>query len=150
MTLPAELARYGSTWQRATTSASCARMSTSFPLPSSPHCPPKTTVTPASSIAMQAGQVRGAKLVLAHVRNMAGCFACEKCSCQTPLLKRVSLLFIVLSVILWTAKRENTADNCIPSTLNPSGNAEGPKGGGWEQWWRATAADRCRQTAHNG
>ena len=35
------------TWQRHTTSASCAKISTSFPLPSSPHCPPSTTVTPA-------------------------------------------------------------------------------------------------------
>ena len=62
---------------------------------------------------------------------------------MTPLLKRFSLLFIVLSVILWTAKRENTTDNCTPSVLNPPGHAEEPKGmwvGGWVQW-RAPAPD---------
>ena len=34
------------TWQRHTKSASTASTSTSFPFPSSPHCPPITTVTP--------------------------------------------------------------------------------------------------------
>jgi hypothetical protein len=33
------------TWQRHTMSASCASRSTTFPLPSSPHCAPSTTVT---------------------------------------------------------------------------------------------------------
>ena len=37
------------TWARQTRSASCARMSTSFPFPSSPHCPPSTTVTAIAS-----------------------------------------------------------------------------------------------------
>lgn len=33
------------TWQRHTTSTSVAIISTTFPLPSSPHCAPRTTVT---------------------------------------------------------------------------------------------------------
>ena len=38
------------TWQRQTKSASVERMSTSFPLPSSPHCPPNTTITPGTAM----------------------------------------------------------------------------------------------------
>jgi hypothetical protein len=43
--LPGGRARERETWHRATTSKRCARMSTSFPLPSSPHCVPSTAAT---------------------------------------------------------------------------------------------------------
>lgn len=40
-----EIFRVVITWHLQTTSASAASMSTTFPLPSSPHCAPRTTVT---------------------------------------------------------------------------------------------------------
>ena len=62
----------------ATTSKSRARMSTSFPLPSSPHCAPKMAVTRAPRPALRAETPREGAARRMGANNLEACMACSR------------------------------------------------------------------------